>query len=74
MESQKITQPQKKIKCYHCKKKCQMINFTCRCGKTFCVKHQLPHNHNCQFDNQQRTQEELKINNPKIEHSKLIKI
>ena len=65
---------EKKIKCQVCKKKCDMIHFTCRCEYIFCVKHQLPHNHNCQFDNQVRIQKELKTNNPKIEHNKLIKI
>ena len=65
---------EKKIKCQVCKKKCGMIHFTCRCGDIFCVKHQLPHSHNCQFDNQVRIQKELQTNNPKIEHSKLIKI
>jgi len=64
----------KKIKCQVCRKKCEMIHFTCRCGKIFCVKHQLPHNHNCQFNNQEKMQKEIQINNPKIEYSKIIKI
>ena len=74
-KTQKLTPPKKKkIKCSQCKTKCDMLHFTCRCEKIFCIKHQLSHNHNCQFNNQQKCKAELQTNNPKIEHSTLVKI
>ena len=75
--TQKLTNSppkKKKIKCSQCKVKCDMFHFTCRCEKIFCIKHQLPHIHNCQFNNQQKCKAELQTNNPKIEHSTLVKI
>jgi hypothetical protein len=64
----------KKIKCSQCKMKCDMLHFTCRCEKIFCIKHQLPHNHNCQFNNKQKCKVELNTKNPKVKHSTLVKI
>lgn len=63
-----------KIKCKECRKKCNMMNFTCRCGHIFCVKHQLPHNHNCQYDNKKVCKAVLCKANPKVDNGKLVKI
>ncbi len=64
----------KKIKCSMCKRKCEMMSFTCRCGKLFCITHQLPHNHNCQFNNKQKCKQILKDKNPKVDNGTLVKI
>lgn len=39
-----------KQRCYFCKKKTGLINFTCKCEKIFCSKCKNPEDHNCDFD------------------------
>ena len=39
-----------KCMCENCKKKINIIKFTCKCGKDFCIKHKDPESHNCTFD------------------------
>ena len=35
-------------RCSHCGKNLGLLPYTCRyCGKSFCVNHQLPENHDC---------------------------
>ena len=60
-------------KCFHCKKKLKLINFTCRCGHKYCIKHQNSHSHNCSYDLKKSRAEEIKLNNPKInlKHQKI---
>ena len=38
--------------CSHpqCKKKINLMKFTCKCGKDFCIKHKDPETHMCTFD------------------------
>jgi hypothetical protein len=63
-----------KIRCSKCNKKCNMIHFTCRCGKILCITHQLPHNHDCQFNNKQKCKQILKDKNPKVNTGTLVKV
>lgn len=39
-------------RCSHenCKKKLGLINFDCRCEKTFCISHKTPEDHMCTYD------------------------
>ena len=39
-----------KKKCKYCNKKLPLIYFTCKCNNLYCIKHQLPHVHNCNYD------------------------
>jgi len=68
----KKEEKQKKIKCFHCKKKCTLINFPCECGKTFCQMHRYPHSHDCKSC---KKKEQIKItletNNPKMTSAKI---
>jgi len=61
-------------RCYQCNKKLKMIHFTCRCNHMFCIIHQNPHSHNCNYDAKKNLQIKLKNENPKTIHQKLIKI
>lgn len=36
------------IRCEICKKKC-VIHFKCKCCKVYCIKHQLPEKHECEY-------------------------
>ena len=65
--------PSKK-RCYYCNKKLKMIYFTCKCNHNFCINHQYPHSHNCEFNNKKLCQEKIKINNPIMIHQKVVKI
>jgi predicted nucleic acid binding AN1-type Zn finger protein len=49
--------------------------FECQCGLTFCAKHRLPFDHQCQFDWKQHNKERLQDQNPKLpKNSRLEKI
>ena len=62
-----------KKRCNKCNKKLSMINFTCKCGFTFCIKHQLPHNHNCTYNYKKDLKQKITINNPKM-NKKMISV
>ena len=38
------------LRCEHelCRKK-SLIHFKCKCYKIYCIKHQLPENHKCEY-------------------------
>ena len=62
----------KKIKCFHCRKKCTLINFQCGCGQTFCQIHRYPHSHNCKSCvKKERVIKTLETNNPKMKTAKI---
>ena len=63
----------KNKKCSNCKKNLSLINFDCKCGKSFCNKCRMPEFHNCTFDWMKEGKEQLKIDNPKIVFSKIQK-
>tara|TARA_A200000113_G_scaffold216208_1_gene221275 strand:- start:51 stop:311 length:261 start_codon:yes stop_codon:yes gene_type:complete len=75
-EVEKVKEKKKKTseRCYHCNKKLKMIHFTCRCNHKFCIVHQNPHSHNCEFNNKKICQEAIKMNNPQTIHQKVVKI
>ena len=60
-------------KCSLCNKKLKMIHFICKCELKFCILHQTPHQHNCQFDAVKEKKQLIINNNPKI-NTKFIKI
>lgn len=60
--------------CANCNKKLKIINFTCDCEKTFCMKCRFPETHNCDFDSNSINKEYLKSKLPKITSEKIIKI
>ena len=66
-------QKPKRMRCHLCKKKLKMIYFTCKCKNHFCIIHQNPHTHNCLYDYKKERENEIEINNPKLE-TKLVKI
>ncbi len=37
-------------KCAICDYKINHLDIVCKCGKTFCLSHMFPENHDCQFD------------------------
>lgn len=63
------------FKCKHskCKKK-SMIEYKCRCGFVFCVKHKNPEDHKCTFDFREEGKKMLEQKNKKIVKDKVIKI
>jgi len=69
-----IKKKSSKPRCYYCNKKLKLINFTCKCNHTFCILHQNPHSHNCEFNNKKVCQDKIKINNPLTIHQKVVKI
>lgn len=66
-----VKKPQK-IKCFHCKKKCTLINFRCGCEQIFCQIHRYPHSHNCKSCvKKEQVIKTLETNNPKMKTSKI---
>ena len=59
-----------------CKKKLKLINFKCKCEKTFCILHRLSEQHSCTYEyknelNNDKKQKE--INDAKCISDKIIK-
>ena len=63
-----------KIKCNFCKKKCNLINFLCKCEKIYCTTCRYPHIHKCTYDYVKEEKLRIKTNNPVIINSKIIPI
>ena len=70
-ELKKLKKP-KKARCAQCRKKVHLISFTCKCGKTFCMSHQSPHNHSCSYDYQRDRRIHIERTNPKVCPSTLV--
>ena len=72
----KVETKKKNIRCHQCKKKCNLINFKCRCGHTFCQTHMHLSSHNCQYikENKQIMKKRIDDSMPAIIPSKLEKI
>jgi len=66
-----IKQQKKNLRCQECNKKLKLIYFTCKCDRQFCIVHQNPHSHKCDYDYKKEKSKELITNNPKLT-SKLI--
>ena len=60
-----------KKKCFFCKKKVDLINFTCKCDHIFCIKCKDPEIHKCTYDYKSEFKDLLEINNPIITPSKI---
>ena len=64
----------KKPRCKQCKKKLRLLSFTCKCGKTFCLKHRYAQDHQCQYDYKTTYTKKYLHLNPKIISEKIIPI
>jgi len=53
-------------KCSFCNKKLKIINFTCKCELKFCIIHNNPHSHNCQYDSKKAKKNYIIESNPKL--------
>ena len=53
-----------KLKCNFCKKKCNLINFLCRCEKIYCIHCRYSHIHKCTYDYLTEEKNRIKTNNP----------
>lgn len=72
-----ITKMQKrntKNRCGKCNSKLKLINFTCRCGITFCSNHRFPENHLCNYDHKKKSREIMRHDNPVVTANKVPKI
>jgi len=57
-------------KCVVCKKR-QLTNIECKCGKTVCIIHRYPDDHDCKVDDISEIKKKLLEENPKIVASKI---
>ena len=66
----------KKNICQHkgCKKKLNIISYSCQCQKKFCAEHRLPEDHACTFDYKARGRELIAKKNPQIINAKITQI
>ena len=62
--------------CQHkgCKKKLNIISYSCQCQKKFCGEHRLPEDHACTFDYKAQGRELIAKKNPQIINSKITQI
>lgn len=62
-------------KCYHCKKKIKIVEYTCKCTtKKFCNICSAPEDHNCSFDFVAYQKEKLENKLVKVEKAKITAI
>jgi hypothetical protein len=47
-------------RCEHCKKKLGLLEYKCKCGKTFCITHLHAEEHKCTYDYKSEAKEQLK--------------
>ena len=64
----------KKKRCPICNKKLSLMDYTCRCGNSYCIKHRMPEDHQCVFDFQKLGKDILDKKNPQVVADKLVKI
>ena len=60
--------------CYMCHMKLKMEGQLCKCGLTFCIKHRLPFDHNCDINRHLEHKERLYKQNPVVKKAKLEKL
>lgn len=63
-----------KVRCSFCKKKCNLINFLCKCEKRFCTKCRYTHIHKCTYNHKEEEKKRIETNNPVIIKDKIIAI
>lgn len=60
------------LSCAFCNKRLKFIStFTCRCQKSFCIRHRFFDQHNCTFDYKSDARSKLSENNPKVAPKKI---
>ena len=64
----------KKKRCPICNKKLGLLDYTCRCGNTYCIQHKMPEEHKCTFDYKKLGKDIIDKNNPLVVKDKVIKI
>jgi hypothetical protein len=64
----------KKKRCPICNKKLKIINFKCKCNKTFCALHRMPEQHNCLYDYKTPGRRKIREENPRVVAEKIRKI
>lgn len=47
-------------RCETCKKKLGVMEYTCKCGKVFCITHLHAEEHGCDYDHRTEKRAELK--------------
>lgn len=57
-----------------CKKKINLLSFTCKCEKVFCTEHRMPEEHQCTFDWKKHGQCLIAQKNPQVINSKITQI
>lgn len=60
--------------CWTCNKKIGIRGFKCKCKYTFCKKHRLPEDHECEYNFQQEGKKKLKESNKIVLNGKIEKI
>ncbi len=73
IEKKEILQKDHK-KCWGCEKKVGIRGFKCKCRYTFCKKHRMPEDHECEFDFADYGKKKLKENNITVQTNKIEKI
>jgi len=61
-------------RCEMCKKILGLCDVTCKCGKTFCLKHRHSFNHNCTYDYKLEGRKEIEEKNPRIVADKITRM
>lgn len=73
-KSDKTKPKKKKKKCSFCKNKLTLINFKCRCEKTFCLSCKNPETHNCTYNYVNHSKKLLENNLVKVQNAKITQI
>lgn len=68
-----VKQPDPLI-CWLCTKRAGIMAYKCKCEYTYCKKHRLPENHNCEFDFVKEGKQMLTKANPNIQNDKIERI
>ena len=68
-----ISKKKKKPRCSakDCKKNISLFSFECKCGKSFCGKHKLPEDHDCNYDHKNDGIQHLKQKLVKVTGTKI---
>jgi predicted nucleic acid binding AN1-type Zn finger protein len=72
----KVKKKKKKKRCPICENKLTLVeqNIICKCNRTYCTKHRLPHTHNCNFNFKDNKKNNITENNPSMSFKKIDEI
>ena len=73
-EEKKIVNQTDHSLCWNCGKKAGIMAYKCKCEYSFCKKHRLPENHNCEYDYVNEGKQALAKANPNVQHDKIERI